>query len=156
MPRKYAKAKREIAQSGASAEAIAEAQSIITRLQEENARLSIRLVETERRAQAAERKAAWSEGRRGDGIDRVPGFTITETRVLRILCAHGEIRYERFESLQRHMSNIRKKLPPGIKIKTIVQQGYEVTSGLHALKRMVSGEILTVRPLDGLELRAVA
>lgn len=157
MPRKYAKAKREAVASNADPDAIARALATITRLQEENARLSIRLVEVEKRAKDAERKAAWSEGRRADGIDRVPTFTITETRVLRILAACGEIRYERFESLQRHMSNIRKKLPPGVKIKTIVMQGYEVTQGMAALKRMVSGECLQpIRPLDGVELRVAA
>ena len=147
MPKKYRKAKAEVrASTNVSEEALAEALAVISKLQTENARLQMRLVETER-------NIAWSAGRRGDGIDRVPGYTVTETRVLRILASTGEIRYGRpdMDSLQRHMSNIRKKLPPGIKIKTIVMQGYEVVSGIGAIKRMVAGEgaYTNIRPLDG-------
>ena len=146
----YRKARAEALASGASEEAIAEALATISRLQDENRRLTLKLVEYER-------TAAWSTGRRGDGIERVPGFTVTETRVLRILASTGEVRYDRMESLQRHMSNIRKKLPPGIKIKTIVMQGYEVTQGLNAIKRMVSAEALNpVRPLDGVGVEIAA
>lgn len=149
MVKRYAKAKQEAQASGADAEAIARALETITKLQEENRRLTLRLVEVER-------QAAWSTGRRGDGIERVPGFTITETRVLRILASTGEVRYGRFESIQRHMSNIRKKLPKGISIKTVIQQGYEVTTGLNALKRMVSGECDTRTPIIALEGIGVA
>lgn len=144
MVKRYAKAKAEVRASSASDADKQEALRVITALQDENRRLTLRLVE-------AERQLAWSAGRRGDGIERVPGYTVTETRVLRILASTGEIRYERMESLQRHMSNIRKKLPPGVKIKTVVMQGYEVTAGLNALKRMVSGEAQSpVRALDGI------
>lgn len=143
MVKRYRKAKAEIAASSADAEALSNALAVIDKLQRENARLQMKLVETERHS-------AWSEGRRGDGIDRVPGYTVTETRVLRILASTGEIRYGRFDAIQRHMSNIRKKLPPGIKIKTIVMQGYEVVTGISHIRRMLAGEqAYPVRALDG-------
>jgi hypothetical protein len=91
-----------------------------------------------------ERNIAWANGARGDGIDRAPGFTITETRILRMLSARGDIRYECMDSLQRHMSNIRgkiKKLGLNIVVRTVVQQGYELDKGALVLKRLLAGEI---------------
>ena len=150
MARRYSKARAEIApQESINPEAYAQALAVINKLQDENTRLQVRLVELER-------TKAWSQGCRGDGIDRVPGFTITETRILRIMAATGEVRYERMDAMQRHMSNIRKKLPPGVTIKTVVQQGYEVVTGMQALKRLVAAPLSVVRPLDGVELRLVA
>lgn len=98
------------------------------------------LANAKRRIAELERQIAWADGRRADGVDRVPGFTITETRVLRILAATGEVRYGRMDALQRHLSNIRKKLPRSIQIKTVVMQGYEVIAGMAALKRLCAGE----------------
>lgn len=149
MTRKYSQARAEIALHPGDAE-LAEALAVIDRLQKENTALSVRLVE-------AERTKAWSEGRRGDGVDRAPGFTVTQTRVLRILAATGEIRYARMESsLQRHMSNIRKRLPPGVVIKTIIGVGYEVVEGMTALRALVSAKRSPVRPLDSVALSLVA
>ena len=103
-----------------------------------------------------ERNKDWSQGRRADGVDRVPGFTVTQTRCLRILASTGEIRYDRMEAVQRHMSNIRKKLPPGIQIRTVVQQGYEVTEGILALRRLVLAPTAQIRALDGVGLIGMA
>ena len=72
------------------------------------------------------------------------GFTVTETRVLRIIASRDFIAYEQFDALQRHMSNIRKKLPDSILIKTVVSEGYVIESGLDVLRRLVAGEITLV------------
>lgn len=150
MKRRYAKAKNEIAASTASQQALDEARAAIERLQAENTRLSVKLVEVER-------SVAWANGRRADGVDRVAGYTCTETRALRIMGATGEIRYERMHSLHRHMSNIRKKLlGSGVVIKTVVMQGYEVTQGVEILRAMCAGKAsaLLPAPSQAYELRA--
>lgn len=148
--RTYSRARKEIS-IFESVHPVAHAQALaaINKLQAENTRLTMRLVELERNKD-------WSQGRRADGVDRVPGFTVTQTRCLRILAATGEIRYDRMEAVQRHMSNIRKKLPPGVVIKTIVQQGYEVTEGILALRRLVLAPTAQIRALDGVGLIGLA
>jgi len=60
------------------------------------------------------------------------------------------------DALQRHMSNIRKKLPPGVVIKTVVQQGYEVVAGMDALRRLVQAKTAQLRALDGVGLVGLA
>lgn len=92
------------------------------------------------KAESLERKVAWSEGRRGDGLHRAPGFTIAETRILRILASVGFVGREQVDALQRHMSNIRKKLKacaPSVTINTIVMEGYELTQGKADLQRLL-------------------
>jgi multidrug resistance efflux pump len=87
-----------------------------------------------------ERKVAWSEGRRGDGAQCAPGFTASETRILRILAGAGFISRDAIDALQRHMSNVRKKLKtsaPAVQIKTIVMEGYELTAGKIELQRLL-------------------
>lgn len=100
----------------------------------------------QRQLAEANRKAAWSTGARGDGAMRADGFTVAETRILRVLASTGEIHYDHFDSLQRHMSNIRIKLRKMgliVDIKTIVQVGYEVTKGKAVLERLVAGARVT-------------
>lgn len=77
---------------------------------------------------------------------RADGFTVAETRILRVLASTGEIHYDHFDSLQRHMSNIRiklRKMGLCVEIKTIVQVGYEVTKGKSVLERLVAGARVT-------------
>lgn len=90
------------------------------------------------------RRLAWADQRPGGGPPRVAGFTVTETRVLRIMAARGFIGYGMFEALQRHMSNIRKKLPAGVAIKTQIGEGYEVTGGVETLRALCAGEITLI------------
>jgi len=87
-----------------------------------------------------ERKIAWADGRRGDGATRAPGFTMSETRILRILASTGFVSPEQIDALQRHMSNIRKKLremAPEVQIKTVVMEGYELAKGKADLHRLL-------------------
>jgi len=77
---------------------------------------------------------------------RADGFTVAETRILRVLASTGEIRYDHFDSLQRHMSNIRiklRKMGLAVEIITIVQVGYEVKRGKATLEKLVSGARVT-------------
>jgi hypothetical protein len=86
------------------------------------------------------RTIAWSEGRRGDGVHRAPGFTPVETRVLRVLASTGFVSRDQVEALQRHMSNIRRKLrelAPAVNIRTIVMEGYELAGGKAELVRLL-------------------
>ena len=86
------------------------------------------------------RKIAWAEGRRGDGAHRAPGFTASETRILRVLASTGFVSPEQVDALQRHMSNIRKKLreiAPEVQIRTIVMEGYELAKGKAELHRLL-------------------
>lgn len=90
-----------------------------------------------------DRKLAWAEGRRADGVDRAPGFTIAETRVLRTLAGIGQINYDQIDALQRHMSNIRKRLREmgaPVTIQTEVEVGYVLTSGKPWLEALLMGQ----------------
>lgn len=95
-----------------------------------------------------ERRFAWSEGRRHDGANNAPGFSQTETRALRILAATGTIRYEQMSALQRHMSNIRRKLrilKHPISIATDFGLGYRVEAGLPTLRALCRGHQANIR-----------
>lgn len=96
-----------------------------------------RIVELERRLQ-------WADQRPGGGPKQVRAFTHTETRVLRLMAARGFVSYEMFDALQRHMSNIRKKLPNEIRVKTQIGEGYEITDGIETLRALVAGDITLI------------
>lgn len=90
------------------------------------------------------RKWDMAEGRRSNGVACVPGFTATETSILRIMAARGRVAYEQIPCLQRHMCNIRKKLrEQGRKITILTEKeiGYvvETKAGKVMLERMVMG-----------------
>ena len=91
-----------------------------------------------------ERRLQWADQRPGGGPKQVKGFTSTETRVLRLMAARGFVHYEMFDALQRHMSNIRKKLPLDIRVKTQIGEGYEIIAGLETLRSLVAGDITLI------------
>ena len=90
------------------------------------------------------RRLEWADERPGGGPRKIAGFTETETRVLRKIAARGFIAYGMFDALQRHMSNIRKKLPASVRIRTEIGEGYQVTDGLQTLASLVAGDITLV------------
>jgi hypothetical protein len=86
------------------------------------------------------RRVAWAEGRRGDGAHRAPGFTVSETRILRVLASTGFVAPDQVEALQRHMSNVRRKLRenhPSVTIRTVIMEGYELASGRDDLRKLL-------------------
>lgn len=91
-----------------------------------------------------EQERAWANGRRGDSLTRAPGFTELETRILRMLAACGAIYHDQAEVsgvlLWKHMSNIRRKLPADVKVRTVIEAGYQVESGQDVLKAILNGE----------------
>jgi len=99
------------------------------------------IVDQQRLIADLRRRLDWADERPGGGPKTIAGFTATETRVLRKIAGFGFISYEMFEALQRHMSNIRKKLPAAIRIKTNIGEGYEVAAGIELLRDLVAGKI---------------
>jgi hypothetical protein len=91
-----------------------------------------------------QRKFAWAEGRRADSAMVVPGFTGTETLYLRILAARGMLYYEQagcnYANLCRHLSNIRAKLPDGVRIRAVTRIGYAVEEGRDILEALLLGK----------------
>lgn len=116
----------------------ANAVSDVAQLEQENAQLRQQL--------------AWADQRPGGGPRVLEGFTEVETRVLRIAAARGQAYYEQAPTLhlQRHMSNIRRKLKAigaEIEFRTYPGQGYTVTRGLKLLQDVVAGRAkLSVPP----------
>ncbi len=107
---------------------------------------------------ALSQKPKWAAGCRGDGVSKAPGFTSTETTILRILAASGRVTKEQLpngNALYRHISNIRRKLPKSVKIRTDIGLGYDLDSGQDILRRLVEGKPIesdkpkrkTVRPM---------
>ncbi len=86
-----------------------------------------------------DQQSHWAEGRRGETARRVAGFTEAETRILRMFAARGFVHYDMADALQRHMSNIRKKLPAEIVIKTVVEEGYRMDKGKDRLLMILMG-----------------
>lgn len=71
----------------------------------------------------------------------VAGFTTRQSEILQVLAVRGSIHTEWGKAVQRHMSNIRKKLPRGIVIETHAGEGlYTLTKGREALTRLIAGE----------------
>lgn len=107
----------------------------------------------ERELVALREKLAWAEGRRGQtGVCRARGFTPTETRILRKLAAGGMAFNASEDCLPRHISNIRAELKRQgvqVKIKTLVGQGYEVTSGREAIVALIQDTNPTAQPWRG-------
>jgi hypothetical protein len=111
-------------------------------------------VENEELKHALAQKPKWATGCRGDGVAKVPGFTVTETRILRILAASGRVTKEQLENgnaLYRHMSNIKRKIREmpalkQIKIRTDIGQGYDVDNGQDILRLLVEGKPVETKP----------
>jgi hypothetical protein len=116
------------------------------------------LADRDRTIAELRRRLDWADERPGGGPRKISGFTDTETRVLRKIAARGYIGYGMFEALQRHMSNIRKKLPAEVRVTTNIGEGYEVTAGLALLRQLVAGEISLVieAVTDAIETRVLA
>jgi len=87
------------------------------------------------------RKLDWSAGRRADGVVKIPGFTATETSILRKLVARRRVLYEDADiALQRHMCNIRRKLRERnwrVEILTEKNEGYLLNRGAALLRRLL-------------------
>lgn len=71
---------------------------------------------------------------------RAPGFTPKQTWILRLLVSRGSIHVDQAKCLQRHMSNLRKKLPRGVTIQTHPGEGlYTLERGKEILTRLLDG-----------------
>lgn len=70
-----------------------------------------------------------------------PGFTVKQTAILKLICLRGSVHVEQVKCLQRHMSNIRAKLPKAISIETHAGEGlYTLAKGKEALTALLDGE----------------
>lgn len=89
-----------------------------------------------------EQEVAFLQGYRGKaGVRRADGFTESETEILRIMVTRqsGEIHHEQNKALARHICNIRKKVPEGVTIITLVGEGYRMTEGREIMKPFLLG-----------------
>jgi hypothetical protein len=74
---------------------------------------------------------------------RVGAFTVKQTAILQLFAARGSAHVEQVPCLQRHMSNIRAKLPRAIAIRTHSGEGlYTLERGRAELERLLAGEAL--------------
>lgn len=112
-----------------------------------------RCAELEREVQSLREQLAWADGRRGEtGRVRADGFTATETRILRKLATVGNAYNGGEECLQRHMSNIKRKLQEQgapVEIETLVCQGYRLVKGKEHLVKMLSVVSPEAKPYRG-------
>ena len=74
------------------------------------ATLLARVAELEAEVAREKDRFDMAEGRRGvNGVRCIPGFTITQTEIIRILYARGRAEHDNYSCLYRHISNIRKR-----------------------------------------------
>ena len=76
---------------------------------------------------------------------RAHGFTVKQTAILKLISLRGSAHKDQIACLQRHMSNIRAKLPSSIKIITHPGEGL-YTADEHSraqIARLLSGELET-------------
>lgn len=112
-----------------------------------------RCVELEAEVEALKERLAWADGRRGKvGRVRAPGMSVTETRYLRRLTATGFLYNGIDECVQRHVSNIKRKLREqgvDVEIKTLVNQGYQLVAGEAELVQFLSDVNPDAAPYTG-------
>lgn len=72
----------------------------------------------------------------------IPGYTDKQSAILRHLAGRGSVHVDQFKALQRHMSNIRAKLPKSVHIITHPGEGlYTIDErSRDALNALISGE----------------
>lgn len=77
-----------------------------------------------------------------------PGFTVKQTAILQLIAARGSAHVDQIPCLQRHMSNIRKRLPKAIDITTRPGEGlYEIDAKSRAkLVKLLAGERIADDP----------
>lgn len=88
------------------------------------------------------RIAAWADGRRGDGVAKVPGLSDTLTSLARRFAACGIVRHCEVPDLYRHkcaLSKELKRLAPDVKIDAVIGEGYQVSAGFDSLNRLLHG-----------------
>lgn len=71
---------------------------------------------------------------------RAPGLTVKQTAIIKLLVLRGSIHKDQVACLQRHMSNVRKRLPKGVTIKTHAGEGlYTLERGREILQALLDG-----------------
>lgn len=89
----------------------------------------------------------------------LPGFTDKQSAILRHLAGRGSVHVDQFKALQRHMSNIRPKLPRGVIVTTHPGEGlYTIDErSRDALAAFIAGEASYLpRPERRVALQLVA
>lgn len=72
---------------------------------------------------------------------RLAGFTVKQTAILELLWKRGSLHVDQIPCLQRHMSNIRARLPKNIEVKTHSGEGlYTLARGREALAKLFGAD----------------